>query len=482
MEPVFSIPIVLPTRGKGMLAESLHKQLRTAIVDGRLAGGMALPASRRVAKALGIARNTVVNAYDLLIAEGYVIPHQGAKATVAEGVARRAAKRIFSELASRESLINPTWKMPLPRHGPETDLPARSFRLGVPEHQYFPHDVWRRLSARALRRWSGHGFGYSPTEGIAELRDAVAQHVAFSRAVACSGDDVIITSGAQQAFDLLARVLVTPDKTRVAVEQPGYPPLRDAFVAAGARIVAVEVDAEGLCVERLPDDVRVICVTPSHQAPTGVAMSLQRRTALLAFARSRNAVIIEDDYDGEFRFGGRPLDALQTIDQDGRVFYVGTFSKSLFPSLRKGFVVAPAWARKSLILARRCCDSHCDPVSQAVLAAFIREGHLARHVRRMTPVYAERRAAILDCLDGKLGTWLAAIPPQAGLHVAAHIRNPEHANWLISHAHRYAPGVQSLAEYSLDPKAPPALVFGYGTIDIIDIRKRLAQLARAMGR
>ncbi|MGO4778870.1 aminotransferase class I/II-fold pyridoxal phosphate-dependent enzyme, partial [Lysobacter sp. 2RAB21] len=171
-------------------------------------------------------------------------------------------------------------------------------RLGIPDHRHFPHDIWRRLSAQTLRTWSKTRFSYSPSEGIAELRDAIAQHVAFARAVACVADDVIVTSGAQQAFDLLARLLVTPGQTRVAVEEPGYPPVRAAFAAAGARLVPMPVDEEGLCVEQLPEDVRVISVTPSHQSPTGVALSMRRRRALLDFARQRNAIVIEDDYDG----------------------------------------------------------------------------------------------------------------------------------------------------------------------------------------
>jgi GntR family transcriptional regulator/MocR family aminotransferase len=256
--------------------------------------------------------------------------------------------------------------------------------------------------------------------------------------------------------------------------------VRAAFAAAGAQLVPLPVDDEGLCVERLPGDVRIISVTPSHQSPTGVAMSLRRRADLLDFARRHRAVIVEDDYDGEFRFGGRPLDALQTLDRDALVFYVGTFSKSMFPSLRKGFVVAPAWARDGLVTVKRCVDSHCDGVTQSALAAFIRDGHLARHVRHMRPIYAERRAALLDALHGQLGRWLQPIPSEAGLHLAARLRDPARAPRLMPTILRHAPGAESTADYAVTREVAPAVTFGYGVIDPHAITEAFAQLRRAL--
>ena len=480
MEPVFPFEIVLPASGQGTRMHALHQQLRAAILDARLAAGAPLPATRQVAAALGVARNTVIAAYDLLIAEGYASARKGAKARVADIGARRGAKLPRPAPQRDDAVFNPVWRTPAWPAARRDTLPARSFRMGVPEHRHFPHAIWRRLSAQSLREWSRAEFGYPPTQGIPALREAIAQHVAFARAVACTRDDVIVTSGAQQAFDLIARLLVTPGRTAVAVEEPGYPPLRAAFAAAGARVVGIPVDDEGLCVERLPSDVRIISVTPSHQSPTGVALSSRRRKALLAFAQAHGAVIVEDDYDGEFRFGGRPLDALQTLDRDARVLYVGTFSKSLFPALRKGFVIAPHWAREPLIAVKHCADSHCDTMTQAVLAAFIRDGHLARHVRRMQAIYATRRSVLLDVLTRELGAWLEPIPGEAGLHLAARIRSPERAAAILAMARRYAPGVQSTADYAMAPLVRPALTFGYGTIDASDIPAALAPLRRAL--
>jgi GntR family transcriptional regulator/MocR family aminotransferase len=481
MEPVFSFPVSLP-RSRGKLADELHRQLRAAILDGRLPAQSPLPATRKVAEALGVARNTVVTVYDLLIAEGYLIPRKGAKPQVAEFARRRLAKPSRASAGIDESRFAPIWRTPFLASSPARVLPERNFRLGIPDHRHFPQDVWRRLMAQTLRRSSREHFAYAPSQGIPVLRGAIAQHVAFARAVACTADDVIVTSGAQQAFDLIARLLVTPGQTSVAVEEPGYPPVRAVFAAAGARLAPVPVDDEGLCVDRLPEDVRIISVTPSHQSPTGVAMSLRRRAALLDFARRHRAVIVEDDYDGEFRFGGRPLDALQTLDRDGLVFYVGTFSKSMFPSLRKGFVVAPAWARSGLVTVKHCADSHCDAATQSALAAFIRDGHLARHVRHMRPIYAERREALLDGLCRALSEWLQPIPSEAGLHLAARIRDPALAPKIMPTILRFAAGAESTADYAMTHDVEPAVTFGYGMIDATDISAALTGLRRSLGK
>jgi GntR family transcriptional regulator/MocR family aminotransferase len=479
MEPVLPFAPDLGAAA-GHLVNALHQQLRAAILDGRLVAGAELPSSRALAAELGVARNTVVSAYDLLVAEGYVLPRRGAKATVAD-LRGRIARRTDATVPIEDPRLAPFWRAPSVSLMPARELPERSFRLGVGDHRHFPHALWRRLMAQALRSFAKQRFEYPPSEGLPPLRTAIAQHVAFARAVACTADDVIVTSGAQQAFDLLARLLVRPGQTRVAVENPGYPPLRMAFAAVGAELVPVPVDDEGLCVECIPRDVDIVLVTPSHQSPTGAALSLRRRMALLDFARARNAVIVEDDYDGEFRFSGRPLDALQTLDRDGTVFYVGTFSKTLFPALRKGFIVAPRWARAPLAQVKACVDAHADAVTQSVLAAFIREGHMARHVRRMRAVYATRRVALLSGF-AKMSRWLDPIPSEAGMHTAARLRDPEDAARFLRLMREHAPGAQAVAEYAVAPLPAPAVVFGYGVIDAEEITTRLVALRRALAR
>lgn len=479
VEPVFEFQIDLG--GNGGRLRQLHEQLRAAIVDQRLRPGVELPSTRRVASAYGLARNTVIAAYDLLVAEGYVLTRSGAKAVVADyrAKATRPARRAARPTDER---LNPLWRTgpERARNADETWMPG--FHLGTPEHRLIPYEVWRRLLGRAYHPRHIGAFDYHSPYGRPKLRAAIAQHVSFARAVACSAEDVLVTSGAQQAFDLIARVLVTPGKTKVAVEDPGYPRLRAALLAAGAQLVPIAVDEEGLCVDRLPGDVRVICVTPSHQFPTGVAMSMARRVALLAFARRHGATIVEDDYDGEFRYGNRPLNALQTLDRDASVLYVGTFSKSLFPSLRIGYVVAPAWAREPLAAAKQCVDTAGNPQVQDALAQFILDGHLARHVRRMRKLYGERRQAMLEAFDDELRPWLEPIPSEAGIHLCARFRDPAQAARLLTKARQHAPGACAIGEFATRPDPGLGLVFGIGGIDTQAIRDALRTLALSLRR
>jgi len=363
---------------------------------------------------------------------------------------------------------------------PGTTSHARfDFKLGVTDKHLFPFAIWRRLSARALRTFADEAAAYSTPQGRPALREAVAKHVSFARAVACQASDIVVTSGSQQAFDLLARILVTPSRTVVAIENPGYPPLRTALEAAGAKIVPVPVDGEGMIVAKLPTDAHVICVTPSHQFPLGSAMSMRRRTALLEFAQGCNAVVIEDDYDGEFRFGGRPLDALQSLDRTESVFYIGTFSKSLFPGVRLGFVVAPPWAQPALLAAKRCADVHCAVIEQDTLAAFIWEGHMARHVRRTREVYGARLRTLLTGLRNDFSRWLEPIPSVAGLHVAAFSKAPLDMEAIVERARALDVGVYPLRPYYFRGRARPGLAFGYGALEERDIIEGLLRLRRA---
>ena len=485
MEPVLPFALDFAELRSGGLTKALHRQLRAAILEGRLPGGFALPSTRRLADELGIGRNTVVAAYDLLVAEGQAHPRAGARLRVAaapETPRRSTPSRPAAAPAQRahDPRIAPAWRLPAPRIVHAQPLPARSFRTGVPEDRGFEHDTWRRLTARALRTLSRAPFHYGPPAGLPELREAIAGHVAFVRAVVCEADDLVITSGAQQAFDLLARLLVTPGRTMVAVENPGYMATRAAFAAAGARLVPVPVDGEGLRVDRLPDGVKVICVTPSHQAPTGAVMSAARRRALLARAHELGAVIVEDDYDGEFLFEPHAPDALQTLDREQRVFHVGTFSKSLFPALRKGFVVAPPWAHEALVDIRRASDSHGDTLTQATLAAFIAEGHLARHIRRMRPVYRQRRQALVNGLEAHLGAWLEVLPSAAGLHLSVRVRQPAAMKALLDVMQQHLPGVLPLSAYALGKSPLQGLCIGYGCVEVEPITRALRAAGRAL--
>jgi GntR family transcriptional regulator/MocR family aminotransferase len=354
------------------------------------------------------------------------------------------------------------------------------FSVGIPDWENFPFALWRRLAARALRAESRARPGYGEPQGRLALRQAIASHISFARAIASTAEEVVVTAGAQQAFDLLARILVTPGKTTVAVEEPGYAPLRNVLTAAGARIVSIPVDGEGLRVDRLPRTTKVICVTPSHQFPLGVHLSLARRTALLDFARSHSAVIIEDDYDGEFRFAGKPLDALQTLDRAQSVFYVGTFSKSLFPALRLGFVIAPPWAREALVAAKQLSDWHAPIAAQDTLAAFVAEGHLARHVRKMRKLYGERREVLQNALARFCGDRLRLVGIGAGLHLAAYLSDSISAAAVIDKAREAGIAMDAMQRFATPGRGADGLVFGYGAIGTHRISDAIRRLARLM--
>jgi len=273
---------------------------------------------------------------------------------------------------------------------------------------------------------------------------------------------------------------VTPGETVVAVEDPGYPPMRVAFAAAGARIVPVGVDDEGLIVDRLPATAGIICVSPSHQFPLGVTMSKRRRAALVDFARRHGAVIVEDDYDGEFRFGEHPLQSLRASDAADVVFYVGTFSKCMLPSLRLGFVVVPDWARRTLVAAKNCLDWHCSTPLQTGVSAFIREGHLSRHIRRMRQTYSRRRQLLFALLRRDFSDLLEPIPSLYGMHVAAWARDGVDLDAAVQALAGRSVKIHTLERYHLTPSPRPGLVFGYGVVDLPEIERGLAALRKVL--
>ena len=476
-DPLLTFDVALPTHGSRSISRSLHAQLKAAIRSGRFAAGLRLPATRALAQHLGISRNSVIAAYDLLTVEGHVRTRTGSGHYVCDALPQAEPRDAAASARHRERRLNADYRG-LAGWIDMVDPPGYrfDFRLGVPEIASLALDVWGRLSNRSMRAMARREPGYASASGEPALRAAIAAHVAVTRAVACNADDVIVTAGAQQAFDLLARVLVTPGRTVVAVEDPGYPPLRAAFAAAGAQIVPVPVDDDGLRVDLLPADAHVICVTPSHQFPLGSVLSALRRRQLLAVARQRGAVIIEDDYDGEFRFDGRPLDALQTLCDDESVLYVGTFSKSLFPGLRMGFVIAPGWARQALTVARQRADWHGNLQIQNTLASFIAEGHLARHVRRMRIVYGERRRRLIEGLHEQLGRWLAPIPGSAGLHIGTRPVEAFDVARVVAESRALGVNVDWIGRYAIGHEDANGLLFGYGAIDAAAIPKALRLL------
>ncbi|MBO6861899.1 MAG: PLP-dependent aminotransferase family protein [Alphaproteobacteria bacterium] len=478
MEPIFEFPIELPPAGSRDLVRSLHQQLRDAILDGRLKPDLRLPPTRALAEGLGVSRNTAVAVYDMLLSEGYVEGRAGSGTYVADVRPRLERPKAPDRKPEDDTRLAPFWRgKPPPEFSPNARPPAFDFLSGYPDTTEFPFDIWNRLSGRAARALARQPAEAGDPAGEPGLRDAIANHISFARAVACSGDDIVVTAGARQAFDLLARVLVTPGQTEVALEDPGYAPTRNAFAAAGARIAPIPVDEDGLIVERIPPSVRVVCVTPSHQFPMGVTLSAKRRAALLDFAETFGASIIEDDYDSEFRLGGRPLDALQTLDQNGRVFYVGTFSKSMFPALRMGFVTVPDWAKPAVTGARHLTDWHAPSLTQQALTDFITEGHLARHVRKMRREYAARHETLTAALSHFHGGRMRVLEAHAGVHLSAVTDSGKEAEALTRRAAERSIRLDTLGAYSRRDDAPTGLVFGYGLIQRERIEEAVARLA-----
>jgi GntR family transcriptional regulator/MocR family aminotransferase len=463
--------------GRQDLSREIYRQLRRAIVEGRLRPGEPLPPSRELARRLSVARTTVTVAYDRLAGEGFVRSRVGAGTFVSEQAVReptgRAAARRRVHGAIRPRAIWST--IPLVA---VYDRPARfDFRTGVPDATLFPHDHWRRLMARELRAEPGAGL-YGHPAGHPGLREAIARHIAVSRGVEATADDVTITNGTQQAVDVIARVLLEPGDL-VAVEDPGYSPPRRLFETLGARVAGVPVDREGLVVDALPRRTRLVYVTPSHQYPLGVSMSLARRRALLAWAERNDAAILEDDYDSEFRFHGRPVEPLQTLDTGGRVIYVGTFSKALLPGLRLGFVVAPASLHAAIHRAKMLTDWHTSQLVQATLARFIDEGGFARHIRRVGAVYRRRHALLHEVLTRDFAEHLEVIPSVAGLHLAAVARTASAAriNAVARRASAVGVEVQQLARFAMSERpAVVGLLLGYGLIPATDIGPGLERL------
>jgi GntR family transcriptional regulator / MocR family aminotransferase len=458
------------------LGTAVYQQLRQAILDGRLRPGDGLPASRELARRLSVSRNTVTGAYQRLVAEGFLVGRIGAGTFVApEGGFPTAARRAPAGDALRPRAM---WRGVV---GPALEQrrviePAYDFGIGVPDALLFPWDVWRRLVARQLRPPRARPARYTDPDELPALRAAIARHVGLARSVLAGPDDVIVTNGAQQAFDLIARVLLEPG-ARIAVEDPGYPPARLAFASHGARVVPVRVDGEGLDVAALPATARAVYVTPSHQFPLGTAMPLARRLALLEWAERHGAAIIEDDYDSEFRHDGRPLEPLQSLDRRGRVLYVGTFSKVMLPALRVGYIIAPSSLMPALRAARAVTDMHGPSAIHAALARFIDEGLLARHVRRVLRVYRDRRERLHAALARHMGGALAPLPSSAGLHVAAFFGDRRvDTSALASAALAAGVAVEPLRPYY--QKAPRAgLALGFGAIPAAKIDEGIRRLA-----
>ena len=467
--------------GQG-LARQLYQALRVRILDGRLASGTRLPASRELAALLGISRNTVTRALDQLYAEGYVAGRVGDGTYVAElARSRPTPSPAVTPAASSPALQRlHTHHLPLPPSGA-----PRAFRIGVPAFDLFPFETWARLQARFWRKPALARLGYGDPAGDLQLRELIAAYLRSSRGLTCETQQILITCGSQQAISLCAQLLIQPGD-RVAIENPGYRAAGHAFAVAGAQLCGVAVDHDGLDVDALQrlNDCQLAYVTPAHQYPTGVTLSLPRRLALLAWAKRVNGWIIEDDYDGEYRYSGTPLAPLAALDGQQRVIYIGTFGKLAFPALRLGYLVLPPALAEPFARRQALEIRHSEVGTQAVMAEFVAAGHFQRHVRRMRQAARSRRDALIEA-------WPQAIPGcsplpavEAGLHLSIRVESLARERELIGAARAAGIEMTPLSDYWLPDsetaeEARAGLVLGFAAVPEAQIIEAVQTLRRA---
>ncbi len=461
----------------------LYAAIKQAILSGGIGPGMQLPPTRELAQLFAVSRQTVLNAYAQLMAEGYLSGAVGKGTFVSArlpirsgGMPHAAPRQALRPLSARgEHFVGPRAVLNIHQEG----MP-KAFRIGMPGLDVFPSDVWARLEARCWRR-PAHHLGYGDPAGYRPLREALAAYLRAARGVHCEPEQVIITSGSQQALYLIATLLLAPGE-QAWVEEPGYRGINASLHAAETSVCPVPVDSEGLSVsdgiDRYPD-AKLVYVTPSHQLPLGVTMSLQRRLELLAWAAERKAWVVEDDYDSEYRYTGPPLASLQSLDKADCVIYVGTLSKVLFPGLRLGYVVVPPALAEPFAQARAIIDRHSAIMPQMVLTDFITEGHFGRHIKRSREAYAERRLALLDAIDRHLADEIEVGPSDAGLHFAVGFRQRRDDTIVCRHAQQKGLELRALSQFYNETGTPhrlSGLLLGFAPISVPDIRRGVITL------
>lgn len=463
----------------------VYEQLREQILRGSLPPGTRLPSSRQLARDAGVARVTVAQAYAQLAAEGFVVTRSGSGTYVDECLRLPLAAAAGPGEPARQALT--AWGNRVAELAPPAASTADvgrieiDFGLGRPFAEDFPYDVWRRLLAQYLSTDDAVLSRYGSAAGFQPLREALARHLTQVRGVRCVPDQVVIVSGAQQALDILARLLIEPGDV-VLMESPGYPDARTIFLLYHANIVALPADDGGFPVEAIPGDcqARLVFVTPSHQFPRGGTMPLARRQALLTWAREHNAVVVEDDYDGELRYDGYSQSALQGLDDGSRVVYLGTFSKVLFPALRLGYLVLPEWLVGPFVRAKDLVDRGAPTLTQAAMADFINEGHFERHLRRLRRLYGEKRAILVEELQGHLAGRVSFSPLPAGLHILVYLEAGVDEDRVVQEAAVRGVRVYSGAPFHIESDPPASILLGYSGLRDEAIREGVRRLSQAI--
>jgi GntR family transcriptional regulator / MocR family aminotransferase len=485
-----SLDFALPPRRTGIPAYRwLYAALRSQILSGHLRPGTRLPATRDLAHQYTLARGTIVNAFEQLRSEGYIEGAVGSGTFVSkvlpEALFDVAHRRPEDSAPARwpKLALSPYARRATPFASYEPRA-TRAFRANLPALDLFPIALWAKVTARCLRRASTRHLMASDPSGYMPLRQAISDHLSRSRGVRCQPQQVTIVSGVQQALDLAARLFIAPGD-RVCMESPGYPGAALVFQAFRAKLIAAGIDSEGIMVRNLPRrSVRLIYVTPGHQFPLGTTMSLARRLELLAWARQSGALIFEDDYDSEYRYSGRPIPALQGLDNAGQVLYAGSFSKVLFPALRLGYLVVPPHLAERVAAIQSLTARHSPVLEQLILSEFIREGHFQTHLRRMRQLYAERLAVLMEQAHSRLPGLLEISPVEAGLQTVGWLAHGISAESAARAAARRQVEVTPLAEYCYSPTArkvaSTALQLGFAAIPPDEIRRGIRELAIAL--
>jgi len=485
--------IMLDGKSTLPLYRQIYEAIRRAILSGKLRPTAPLPATRLLSRELGVSRMTVVNAYDQLFAEGYLEAKTGAGTFVAAHLPEEFLQTSSFERGEQQgSSLTRKVKFSaygknlaqnsdsiLRHHGKSSLVP---FEHGVPGTGEFPFDVWAKIAQRWQKKPPPSILSYGDSVGFGPLREAIAAHLASARGVLCETEQIIITNGTQQALDLIGRIFLSKTDD-VYLEDPGYYGARDIFAATGARLVPVPIDGEGFDLQtarKLSRRARLAYVTPSHQYPLGVTMSLARRLNLLEWARDRDAYVVEDDYNSEYRYGGRPLASLQGLDRDGRVIYLGTFSKTIFPALRLGYVVVPTNLIEVFAAARALTDLHSPSLDQAVLAEFIAERHYARHVRRMRGIYEERQQILVEEVRKNLKGMLEAAPAEAGMHLIGWLPSGIGDRDVSRRAAEANLKIAPVSAYCIDQKLRGGLLLGYTAFNERLIKQGVKKLARVL--
>jgi GntR family transcriptional regulator/MocR family aminotransferase len=480
----FSLSLPAPP-SHGSLYRWLYDELRAAILEGRLRPGGRLPATRDLASAYGLSRATIVTAFDQLKSEGYVEGKAGSGTYVSQVLPEQLldvrGPRTEKRLPHRRVALSEYARRLQPFRG-TSPRPIRAFRANQPALDLFPTTLWAQVAARRLRRVSANLLAGGEALGYRPLRQAVADYLNSSRGVKCTADQVLILSGAQEALDRTARILLNPGES-VWMEEPGYPGAAVVFRAVGARICPVPVDAEGLDLERGIQKwrrARLAYVTPAHQFPLGVTMSLRRRLALLEWARRSGTLIFEDDYDSEYRYSGRPIPALQGLDRSGVVIFAGSFSAVLFPALRLGYLVVPPEMVDVFAAAESVSTHHPPLLEQAVLCDFITEGHFARHIRRMRELYAERLAVLLEGAREKLAGALEISTVEAGLQTVGWLTRGLRAERVAELVAQRGVEVVPLSRYASGRSRREGLMLGFAAVDPRELRRGVEELGRVL--